>query len=83
MLYRSDQENAITALMREAARRSNVEFVPEQSKAYDSRSNGQIEAVVQTFDKAFRTLRDALESRLGKRLPDGHPIFDMGMLTRR
>ena len=75
MLYRTDQENSIQALMREVGKQTSVELVPEESKAYDSPSNGVIEAMVQSFEKAFRTLRDALESRLSHRLPDDHPAF--------
>jgi hypothetical protein len=75
MLYRTDQENAITSIMEEVGRQAKSQMVREESKAYDSQSNGVVEAAVQSFEESFRTARDALESRLGKRLIDDHPEF--------
>jgi hypothetical protein len=71
--FRSDQERSIMALREEVKRHTWVQIVDEKSKAYDSQSNGTIENVVQVFEKQFRTLRDALESRLGSRINSRHP----------
>ena len=47
IILKTDNEPAILALKEEIKRTSNVEIVPEESPAYESKSNGEIEREVQ------------------------------------
>ena len=70
VLVRSDQEPAILALREEVEKHTHVEIVDEESKAYDSQSNGKIESVVQKVEKHFRTMKDALQTMLKFKIPE-------------
>ena len=72
IIIRSDQELAIIALRKEFERSTHVEIVHEESMAYDSQSNGVIEASRSGVREQFRTLRDSLETRL--RIQIARPI---------
>ena len=50
-LVRSDQEPAITALLDGCVKSFHASIVKEQSRAYASRSNGFIEASLQSLEK--------------------------------
>ena len=78
IIYKSDDENAITALKREATRRlrnANVEVVPETSPAYDSASNGMAEAAVREVKGVARSLRTALALLHNADIPADHPVL--------
>ena len=47
----------------------------EESPDYESKSNGEVERVVQSVQGQFRTMKDGLESRLGKRIGGEHPCI--------
>ena len=49
------------------------QIIKEESPAYDSRSNGYIESVIKSIQGKIRTMKDALESRLGLKIKDEHP----------
>ena len=49
------------------------QIIKEESPAYDSRSNGYIESVIKSIQGKIRTMKDALESRLGLKIRDEHP----------
>ena len=79
--YRNDQESSIVALIENALRISGragevMEASPEQSAVGESASNGTAERTVQLFEDQLRTLKGALEARLGSRLPNVHPVMD-------
>ena len=55
--------------LKEAAKRERKEgIVIESSPVKESKSNGGIEAAVQQVQWQFRTMKDALEARIGTRL---------------
>ena len=49
------------------------QIIKEESPAYDSRSNGYVEAVIKSVQGKIRTMKDALESRIGIKIRDDHP----------
>ena len=72
----NDNENAIMALRSEVKAQIDVEIIPEQPPAYDSKASGKGENAVQRIEGQFRTLKDALETRIGERLQHGHPAVE-------
>ena len=81
LTYRSDQEHSIVALIETALRDSGkagvvLEAAPEHSAVGESASNGTAERSVQLFEDLLRTLKGALEARVGARLPNVHPVMD-------
>ena len=78
--YRSDQEASIVALIETALRNSGkagevTEAAPQFSAVGESASNGTSERAVQKFEDQLRTLKAALEARIGARLPNKHPVM--------
>ena len=80
------QESMLPDIVEEAARRvgrnaSPVDkedarvAVPENSGVGESQSNGKAERAVQTVEDQVRTMKLALESRIGARIPSNHPIM--------
>ena len=73
VILKSDQEPAIKD-MKEAVRAERAEDIMlEESPAYDSKSNGEVERAIQTVQGQVRTMKSALESRLSKRVDMNHP----------
>ena len=78
---RSDNERAIVRLLKNAATEARFEIkeleqlIEEHPNAYDSSGNGEIEATVKQVSGILRTNKLDLESRLGKKLPQQHPMF--------
>ena len=72
VIMKGDQEPALIAFVNVLkAGWENGHVVPENSPMGDSRSNGGVERAIQTVEAQVRTIRDALEDRLGvKVLPD-------------
>ena len=86
-VWKSDQEASVKALMEEAVKRcgrsgdmvpdgeaSPVTAVPESSPVGSSASNGRIERTVQAVEDLLRTLKAALEARIGAQFPCAHPV---------
>ena len=69
--FRADKENAIMALAREIKiqRGADVETVIEPARQGDKRSNGAAERAVRTSKDMLRTLKMALERRIGVTIP--------------
>ena len=65
VLSKVDNENPIKVVRDEVKRQSGVEMINESPPAYESQSNGAIENMNQRIQGQFRTLRDALETRIG------------------
>ena len=65
IVFRSDQEPAIKSFVEEVIRRRIAPSFPEFSPIFSSQSNGVAERAVQSVEGQLRTLRYALESRLG------------------
>jgi len=68
IIYKSDQENAMTEIWRKVKEDQTVEckeMVPEESPKGDSQSNGFIERCVREVKGMIRTGQSALEERIG------------------
>jgi len=74
-VIRSDNEPAITALLRLVARRWMGEVVPESSAEGDPQSNGAAENAVRIMKGLVRSAKDALETRIGRPLPSDHGLI--------
>ena len=75
-MVKSDQEPAIVDLMRSLAkRRTSGATVLEQSKAYESKSNGRAENAVRRVEEQVRTMKMALEASIREELDVHHPVF--------
>ena len=79
LVYKSDQERAVRRLLGDVvtlAVKNGDTFsaVPEASAVGESQSNGRAEAAVQQFEDQLRTLKAALQARIGQKLPVTHPV---------
>ena len=74
LVMKSDGEPAMVALKEAAKNERNERIVIESSPAKESKSNGAIEAAVQQVQRQFRTMKDALETRIGARLTPSSTI---------
>ena len=79
IVYRSDQEPSIIALIGAALTNSGkagevTDAAPAHSAVGESQSNGVAERTVQQFEDLIRTLKAALEGHLGGRLPVEHAV---------
>ena len=85
LVYKSDQENSLKACIDEAIRSvggTAVEAddavlcaIPEYSAVVESASNGKAERSVQQLEDQVRTLKSALEERIGARLGSTHSVM--------
>ncbi len=82
LIVRADNERALQALVVAALRRVRVlanddleAISKEQPEPYESQSMGAIEVGIKIARGQYRSLRLCLESRLGKRIPVGHPVM--------
>ena len=75
IIVKCDQENALVDLVKGMKRLRRGPIVIEHSKAKDSQTNGRAERAVQTIEGITRTLKLALERRIGAQVPCGHPIM--------
>ena len=80
------EKTIMTQIIEEAAQRSGRSAapadesdariaVPENSPVGESQSNGKAERAVQTMEDQIRTIKLALESRIGARIPCNHPVM--------
>ena len=74
-ILKSDQEPAIMELKEQVRMSREEEVIMEESLVEDSRSNGLIERAIQGVQDQIRTLKSALESRLGKEVSAEHPAL--------
>ena len=86
LVYKSDQEPAIRAMLEKALNsigrtgdpRSNdeiIQLVPESSAVGESPSNGKAERAVQSIEDMTRTYPSALEDRIRAKIPTQHPVM--------
>ena len=90
LVYKSDQEPAITGMIEHALRRSGRTGRPEDAETFESgltqaigensavgesASNGRAERTIQAVEDLLRTLKSALETRLKAKLESGHPVM--------
>ena len=73
---KNDQEPALVDLMKEVARvRGGAGTALDESRVGDSNSNARAEVAVQEIKGMVRTLRSALEQRVGTKISIEHPII--------
>ena len=78
IIVKSDQENAIEDVKKDMSRRRIADgqsTTQESSPTGDSNANGRVEKGIQEVNGVTRTLRSALEERLGCTITINHPIF--------
>ena len=90
LVYKSDQERAIAAMIEEALRQAGRTGVPEDPDTFESglsqaicehsavgesASNGRAERTVQAVEDLLRTLKSALEARIKIRIASTHPVM--------
>ena len=70
LILKTDQESALSKVIAgiKAHRGKNTQTMAEQSPAYDSKSNGFIERAIQSLEGQVRTMKLALEKRIGERV---------------
>ena len=74
-IIKVDQEPSTLELRGIISRSRGGQVIPEEPPAMDSRVNGFIEKAIQAVQGQIRTLKSALESRLGKPVPQDHPAL--------
>ena len=75
LIIKANQETAITDVQRAvAAARSKFGTAIEQARVGDSNSNGRVERAIQDFKGLTRTLRSALEAKIGIKIRLEDPI---------
>ncbi len=75
MVFKTHQENPITALIRAVKAAWNGELVIEMAPKGDSQSNGLAESAVSQAEGMTRTIKSALEARLGVAIRDSNKIM--------
>ena len=75
LVLRTDGEHALVAFMRAVAQRWGGEVVPQQSPTSDPQANGAAEMAMGLMKGHIRSMKDALDSRIGAALPDNHPLL--------
>ena len=77
IVLKSDQEKALEALFNKVRthRGDQTQTMREVSPVGDSKSNGFIERSIQSVQGQIRTMRHALEARLGTKIATNSPIF--------
>lgn len=75
MIMRYDPEPALNSTVEAAKNGFDKTLVLEKVPKGVSESKGEIERAVQTIEAQARTLRSALETSYGRKLPDDHAIL--------
>ena len=87
LILKSDQEDAIKDLVNELINRRSADLslqkagitssrlFNEESPVADSQGNGFIESAVKSLEGIVRTLKFALEDRIGRRIGVSEPLF--------
>ena len=75
VILKSDQEPSIVALKSAVKRELELEVSFEESPVGEHQSNGAVENATKRVQGQIRTVRDALESRIGERVKGGDNVF--------
>ena len=77
IILKSDQERTLGSLIRKMRthRSDQTQTRQEKSPNGDSRSNGLVERTIQTVSGQIRTMRSAVEARLGVKVAPSSPAF--------
>ena len=70
LTLKSDQESSMEGVLNTVEQVRGEDIAVEASAAYDKQSKGEVEQVAQEVQAQVRTMRLALESRLGRQI---HP----------
>ena len=73
--FKTDQEPSIVALKRAIAAVRVGETVPIESPVRASKSNGKMEGAIGRWQAQLRTTKHFAESKLGRRIEVGGPLF--------
>ena len=73
---RRGEEPAIVDLSEAVKRAREGDTLIENSKVKDSQSNGRAERAVQEHEGLVRTMKLALERRLGRKVHSTHPVMN-------
>ena len=71
----SDNEPAILSLKRAVMARRDKETILMETIEGDSQANGVAERAVRTLEGQIRTMKAALEDKLGKNIEKEHPLW--------
>ena len=74
IVLKSDGEPSLIAFTDTLARAWTGEVLPERSRKGESQSNGEVERAIQNLSAQVRTMKLALEARLGAEMADDTPI---------
>ncbi len=74
IILKSDNEPAILALKEAVIRETDVEIVTEEVPVADHPANGLVEYAIKNVQGQLRVIKDALESRQGRRIDGEHPV---------
>ena len=78
---RSDNERSILRLLEHAVTEARIELkgldqvLEEHPNTYDSSGNGEIEVAAKSLTGILRTNKLGVEKRVGKTIPQVHPLF--------
>ena len=75
VILKTDNESSITALVSAVQKQWPGEIVPENSPAFESQSNGEVERANQTIQGLARTLKESLSIKSGFDVPDQSPLL--------
>ena len=76
ILLKSDQEPAILYLLDDVSMsRTGAKTLIEQAPKRSKGSNGVVERAVQSVEQVLRTLKSALDERMGVRIDTKHPVL--------
>ena len=77
VVVKTDQEEALNPVIRKVRqyRGSDTQTMQEHRPVGSSQSKGATERRIQTIEGQVRTMRSALESRLGAKVPTGSCLF--------
>ena len=75
MVMRYDPEPALNSIVEAAKNGFDKQLVLEKVPKGVSESKGEIERAVQAIESQSRTLRSALETSYGRKVPDDHPVL--------
>ena len=76
IVFKSDQEASVTALVEEISRQREAEFgtAAEESAVGGPDANATVERAIQDVEGQTRTLRAGLEKKIGRRIKLGHEL---------